>query len=207
MVGSQTLQELLRNPAVNEIISVTRKSNGIKHEKIKEIIHADFLDFTNILKDLTEIDTCFYCLGVYQNTVDRKRYEEITCMYQKALTDVLENISPDLTFVLFGAAGADSSEKSKILFAKVKGKAENLLKATLFPKKYIFRPSFIKPTGTRKPRGLTYKITLPVISVLFKLFPKIGLTDKELARVMVKTGIESELSSQTFENSHIRKML
>ncbi len=207
MVGTQVLEQLLQNENVSQIISIGRRKTGITNKKLKEIIHADFMNFSSLKEELINIDVCFYCLGVYQNQISNTEYEKITCSYQKALTDILEETSPKATFVLFGAAGADPSEKSRILFARVKGKAENLLNSTKFHEKYIFRPGYIHPTGKRKPPGWSYKIGLPVFAILFKLFPSIGISDKDLAAAMIKVGLYPKFHSRVFENSQIRELL
>ncbi len=67
--------------------------------KLKKIEHDNFLDFKALSSDLSNIDSCFYCLGVYQNQVPREKFLEITCAFQKDLTDTLEETSPNLTFV------------------------------------------------------------------------------------------------------------
>ncbi len=205
MVGSQALQHLLHLNEVEKIISVGRRETGIQNTKLKEITHNNFLDLQPLREELKQIDVCIYCLAVYQNQVSKEKYEEITCGYQKALTDILEETSPKATFTLFGAAGADSKEKSKTTFAKIKGRAENLLLKTSFPEKYIFRPGYIHPTGNRKPPGLAYKLMLPVLGFLFKLFPSLGITDKALAKAMVTVSLDGG-DLLIYENSDIRKI-
>ncbi len=206
MVGCLVLQYLLEETSVEQVISIGRRKTGLKHNKLKEIEHDNFLDFKALSSDLTNIDSCFHCLGVYQNQVSKEKFWEITCGFQKALTDTLEQSSPNLTFVLFGASGADPSEKSKILFAKAKGHAENLLNKTSFPKKYIFRPGYIHPTGNKKPKGIAYAIMLPIGAALFKLFPAVGISDKNLAKAMVIIGLKRDRQSKTFSNAEIKKI-
>jgi len=135
MVGSHVLNLLLEDERVGKVVSISRRSTGLTHPKLQEIIHQDFLDFSSLSTQLTGIDACLYCLGVYQNQVTKEQFYEITCDYQKALTDVLEKTSPHMTFGLFGARGADPDEKSPLLFARVKGRAEKLLSQTSFPRK------------------------------------------------------------------------
>ncbi|MGY0399903.1 MAG: NAD-dependent epimerase/dehydratase family protein [Ostreibacterium sp.] len=207
MVGSLVLKNLLENSAIDTIISIGRRRTGIEHKKLQEIVHTDFLDFSNLSAKLTNLDACFYCLGVYQNQVSKVHFLEITCDYQKALTDILQQSSPQLTFALFSASGADPTEKSRTLFAKGKGKAENLLNTTIFPEKYIFRPGYIHPTGNKKPSGLMYKMLLPVAAGLFKLFPSIGITDRDLAHIMVTLSLAAEHPSQVFSNLYMKQLI
>jgi uncharacterized protein YbjT (DUF2867 family) len=205
MVGSKALRALLESEQIGQVISISRKKTGVENEKLKEIIHADFLDFSNLKKDLQGIDICVYCLAVYQNQVTIDKYEEITCDYQRAFTDILGKTSPEASFVLFGAAGADPTGKSKMTFAKVKGRAENLLLQTKFPKKYILRPGFICPTGNRIPPGTINKIIMPFMRIVYKLFPSTGVYDYELGRALAKVAINGH-EKTILENKDIRKL-
>ena len=207
MVGSQVLNLLLQDVGVEKVTSIGRRKTGKTSPKLTEIVHDNFLDFSSLTEELTGIDACFHCIGVYQGAVSKEQFIQITCDYQQALIDVLEQSSPQLTFVLFGASGADPSEKSRILFARIKGKAENILNKASFPKKYIFRPGYIHPTGERKPPGLAYRMMVPLGGFLLKLFPGSGLRDRELAQGMVMMGLHPDQESRIFENKEILQLL
>jgi len=203
MVGRWALEDLLARPDVARVLSITRRPGAVDHGKVREIVHGDFLDFTALEGELAGIDVCFYCLGVYQGRVSKEAFFEITCDVQKALTDVLSRTSPDATFVLFGASGADPEEKSPILFARAKGRAERLLSETPFPRQYVFRPGYIHPTGDRRPEGLSYRLFFPIAGPLMKIFPFIGITDAALARAMVHVGMEGAEPSRVFTRGEI----
>jgi len=206
MVGGQVLTLLLDHPDVDTVISVGRRETGVTNGKLREIVRTDFGDFSSLRSALTGIDVCFHCLGVYQGQVTKQDFETITCGYQKALTDTLAVASPQATFVLFGASGADPSGKSRTTFARFKGRAESLLQAAGFPRTYIFRPGYIHATGSRKPAGLAYILARPLFTVLFRLFPAIGITDRDLAGAMVATGMAARAESGVFDNRSIRAM-
>ena len=207
MVGRQALNALLENDAIGEVISVGRRKTGVVHAKLREIEHADFLDLGPLRSQLNGIDLCIYCLGVYQKQVSAEQYVVITCKFQEAMSDLLQETSPGLTFCLFGAMGADPSGKSRIKFARVKGEAENLLMKTAFPKKYIFRPGYIHPTGERMPPGIMYKLMKPIGWLALTLFKGSGITDRDLGHSMVKVGLEGKLPNGVLENRAIRATL
>ncbi len=204
MVGRHVLDHLLASSAVGEIVSIGRRQSGLNNDKLLEILHEDFLDLSPLAYDLADVDVCFHCLGVYQSQVSKKAYVEITCGYQEALTDALSAASPEAVFVLFGAQGAKPNGKG-MPFARAKGQAENMLQATGFPRKYIFRPGYIHPTGARKPPGAMYRlILLPIMAALFARRPSIGISDRDLAQAMVAVGIEATEESKIFHNQMIR---
>lgn len=207
MVGQHVLSQLLEHTEVCSVLSIGRSLTGIDHAKLTETELSDFLNINQLKHQLSDLDACIHCLGVYQNQVSKEDFYTITCDYQKALTEVLEETSPNLTFCLFGAKGSDPSGKSSITFAQAKGRAENLLNMTSFPKKYIFRPGYIKPTGNRQPAGWMYRLAIPISNVGFKLFPTIGISDADLAQAMVNLALKPKLTSQVFENSEIKELL
>jgi len=63
VAGSGVLAACLNHPEVEKVSSLTRKSTGIKNEKLHEIIHADFLDYSKIENQLSGHNACFWCLG------------------------------------------------------------------------------------------------------------------------------------------------
>jgi nucleoside-diphosphate-sugar epimerase len=207
MVGSQVLALLLEDPTVNTVLSLGRRELGLAHKKLTEIVCPDFNDLSHLEGQLGDIDICFHCLGVYQNQVSRDKFFEITCDYQESLTDILEKESPDLTFVLFGASGADPSGESRATFRRGKGKAEAQLWKTCFPQKYIFRAGHIHPTGDRLPYGEIYKASLPLLERLLQFFPNQGSTDAELARAMVVVGLSGKADCGIFESRHTRRVI
>ena len=208
MVGQQVLQQLIDHSDVKEIVVIGRKASGFNHPKVKEIQLVDFSDFSSIKPQLKGIDACIYCIGVYQNQVSKDVFYEITCTYQKALTDVLEEESPNCAFVLMGAQGADPTGNSKVTFADAKGKAENLLLATQFPTKTILRPGYIQPTGTIKSGGWVYALMRPVAN-LFMLFAEksIGIKDRDLASGLIQLALRPVNAQTRYENKEIYTLI
>lgn len=208
MVGNQALHQLIDNPEVKEVISIGRRVTGVSHEKLTEIIHSDFKDFSPIEDQLKETDACIYCIGVYQGQVSKESFFEITCDYQKAFMDSLEKVNPNIHFVLMSAQGADITEKSRTTFAAAKGKAENLLKATQFPKKHILRPGYIQPTGSIKSGGLAYTFMRPLGNLLMAISAKsIGIKDRDLAKALVTLSLQPLALSKTYENREIYEVI
>ena len=58
------LRACLASPRVSEVRSVSRRTTGARHAKLREIIHDDFLDYTAIAGEFAGIDACFFCLGI-----------------------------------------------------------------------------------------------------------------------------------------------
>jgi putative NADH-flavin reductase len=52
MVGQGALRECLRDPEVEQVISLVRAPTGTACKKLREIVHKNFLDFTSIEHEL-----------------------------------------------------------------------------------------------------------------------------------------------------------
>ena len=75
MVGQGVLRECLADTGVREVVSVVRTSTGRTHPKLREIVHADFLNFDTVRLDA---DACFWCLGVSSNGMTEADYTRVT---------------------------------------------------------------------------------------------------------------------------------
>ena len=78
MVGQGVLRECLRDPDVTEVLAVMRSATGQKHAKLRELVHADFSDFSSVPLDG---DACFWCLGVSSTGMSEADYTRITHDY------------------------------------------------------------------------------------------------------------------------------
>lgn len=190
MIGGQCLKYCLENPDVAKVTIIVRKTTGLHHPKLTEIIHHDFYDFTNIADYLKNQDICLYCIGVYTGQVNKEEFSKITVDMTKTFALSLKMQSPQVAFCFLSGSGADEKEKSPILFAREKGKAENILKKLNFVRLHIFRPGYIYPVMPRKEPNFSYKLMRllykPLIS---KLGNKFSVTSEQLAEAMVKVGL------------------
>src|SRR5262245_35832095 len=64
MVGEGVLLECLGNPAVEKVLSVSRRPCGHTHEKLEELLIPDFRELGAVESRLSGYDGCFYCAGV-----------------------------------------------------------------------------------------------------------------------------------------------
>ena len=100
------------------------------------------------------------------------------------------------------AIGADEKEKSKMLFAREKGKAENYLKSLNFGAVHIFRPGYIYPVTQRKEPNFSYKLMRYLYKPFFSKFKTLSVTSEHLAAVMVDSAILNK-GKVVFENADI----
>lgn len=183
MVGEGVLHECVLHPGITEILTISRKPGNYKHSKIKEIVHGDFLNITATQEQLKGYDACFFCLGVSSVGMNEADYTKLTHTLTMHFAEVLAKQSPNLTFCYVSGASTDSTEKGRLMWARVKGKTENDL-MKLFPKSYMFRPGYMHPTPGLKNVNKFYKYVTWLYPVFRYVLGK-GSTLKELGLAMI----------------------
>ena len=181
MVGKGVLLECLQDKSIQQVIAINRSSLNITHPKLKEIIHQNFLDFEPIKDELNGIDACFHIMGVSSFGMSEQDYFKLTYSVTEALANVLFNLNKNITFTYVTGAGTDSSENGRIMWARIKGKTENLLFNKGFKDVYAFRPGGIIPEKGVSPKVWWIKMILliayPIFPIL-RLFPSITSTTR-----------------------------
>lgn len=204
MIGGLVLEQCLKRDDVANVTTIVRRTSGIKHKKLTEIIHQNFLDYTTIEQELKNQQVCFFCIGVYTGQVPAPQFKTITVDYTKAFSEALKQQSPDATFCFLSGQGADSSEKSRVLFAREKGIAENALLQLHFSKTHIFRPGYIYPVTPRNEPNAMYKMMRRIYKPLSAIYPNIGVTSEQLAKAMIQVGLNGGAKT-IYENADIRR--
>ena len=185
MVGEGVLHECLQHPDVEQVLVIGRRSCGVTHPKLKEIIHSDFYYFASIENQLDGYNACFFCLGVSSVGMKEDEYYKLTYLLTMNFATTLVNRNPGMTFCYISGAGTDSSEKGRMMWARVKGKTENDLMKLPFEKVYNFRPGIIQPTKGLKNTLSFYKYFGWLLPVIKLVAPKYITTLQELGLAMI----------------------
>jgi uncharacterized protein YbjT (DUF2867 family) len=209
MVGQGVLRECLIDPEVESVLSVVRRPGGQSHPKLKEIIHDNFFDFSEIENDLRGHDACFFCLGISSVGMSEQEYKRITYDITLAAAQTLLKLNPNLTFLFVSGTGTDSTERSKTMWARIKGKTENALLQMPFKTKYMFRPAFIQPlhgiVSKTKLYRVFYVLMAPVYPLLKLFLPLHVTTTENVGRAMIKVAKQGA-SKSILENADIDKI-
>lgn len=189
MVGQGVLRECLRDPEVERVLAVGRRSTGQMHPKLQELVHADMTDFSSVERELTGFDACFFCLGVSSLGMAEDAYRRITCDLTLAAATPLARLNPWMTFVYVTGVGTDSTEKGSVMWARIKSATENALLRLPFRAAYMFRPSLIQPLhGVRSKTPLVqtfYTLARPLMGLLRAALPDRITTTEEIGRAMI----------------------
>lgn len=185
MVGEGVLHECLNSADVAEILTINRRSLGLSHPKLKEIIHPDFYNMQPIAEQLSGYDACFFCLGVSSVGMKADDYYKATYTLTLHVAGLLSNVNTDMTFCYVSGAGTDETESGSSGWARVKGKTENDLAKLPFRETFAFRPGFIKPTQGLTKTHSFYKYVNWLFPIGRAVYPKAFCTMKELGQAMI----------------------
>ena len=74
LVGEGVLHVALADPRVEKLLVINRRPCGVQHEKLTEILHKDFHDFSAIEGQLSGYNACYFCLGVSSMGMKEEQY-------------------------------------------------------------------------------------------------------------------------------------
>ena len=174
MVGKGILLESLDHEAIDEVLVFGRNSIEMEHPKLKELIHKDFSNFSGVRDHLKGYDACFFSLGISAAGLNEEQYKEITYDYTMQLANTLFENNPEMTFNYVSGQGTDSSEKGRMMWARVKGKTENDILNLGFKQAFMFRPGAIIPLRGIKSRTKSYQFMYDYFMWLVKLIKAIS---------------------------------
>ena len=185
MVGEGVLYECLLSPDVEKVLVVGRRSCGVHHSKLTEIVHKDFFDLSPIESQLSGYNACFFCLGVSSVGMKKPEYEKMTYDLTLNFAQTLAKVNSALSFCYISGAGTDATEKGRSHWARVKGKTENDLQKLGFKQTFLFRPGILKPTpGLNNTLGF-YKWAGWLIPAIEQLAPNHITSLAELGKAMI----------------------
>jgi len=188
MVGQGVLRECVLDSEVELVVTVGRTATGARDAKIREIVRTDLSSYAEIEDELTGFDACFFCLGVSSGGRKEADYERVTYGLTLAAAETLSRVNPGMTFIYVSGAGTDSSERGRVMWARVKGRTENaLLRLPL--KAYMFRPGLIQPLDGIKSKTPAYRILYglakPLLPLVRWAFPNQVLSTREIGQAML----------------------
>jgi uncharacterized protein YbjT (DUF2867 family) len=193
MIGQGVLRECLLNPEIRQVKTIGRSATRAQHQKLHEIVHLNQFDYSDVVADLTGFDACFFCLGVSSAGMKEKDYERVTYGITLAAATILAQLNPSMTFIYVSGMGTDSTEKGRIMWARVKGKTENALLRLPFKAVYLFRPAFIQPLHGIKSRTgiyrMLYTLSAPLFPLLNAVFPHYLTTTEKIGRAMINVAM------------------
>ena len=190
MIGKGVLLECLEDSRIEKVLILSRRPLEMEHEKLEEIVHKDFYNFSSYFDLFKKYDACFYCSGTSSVGKKEKEYNEITYKMTLHLAKLLSEANPKVCFVYVSGKGSDSSEKGRSMWARIKGKTENKIFSLSFNSAFMMRPGFILPLkGVRSGNSwyrFIYGVLSPINPLLLAMFPQAILTTERLGQAMIE---------------------
>lgn len=188
MVGQGVLRECLQAEDVELAVTVGRSATGAENPKLREIVHEDLSSYTAIEGELAGFDACFFTLGVSSTGMKEADYERITFGLTMAAAETLSQLNPGMTFIYVSGSGTDSSERGRVMWARVKGRTENaLLRLPL--KAFMFRPGLIEALDEIQSRTPLYRVLYrffkPLLPLLRRTFPNQVVSTRDIGQAML----------------------
>lgn len=205
MVGSEVLRQAIADNEIESITIIVRRPVDISHPKLNTLLHQNFLDYSSLENEFKNNDALIWCLGISQNVVSKEQYIKITYDYAVAAAKVAVQSNNALRFLFLSGRGADNTEKTKLLFGKIKGRTENALKQLPFQKLYIARPNAINPI--HKPKNLSFILRLQyfMVKLLTHITPSFTIDSDDLANALLYIVKKSE-PSKLFNDMQLKQI-
>lgn len=184
MVGEGVLIECLQHPQVDAVLVVGRRSCGLRHPKLKELLHPNLADVEPVSSRLTGYDACLFCAGV--SSVGKKEPEFFALTYTLTLgfASTLSKQNPQMTFCYISGAGTNMGGRQ--MWARVKGRTEYDLQQLPFKAVYCFRPAYLHATTGMKNMWASYKYISWMYPLLRRLLPQYVSTLRQLGQAMIR---------------------
>jgi uncharacterized protein YbjT (DUF2867 family) len=175
MVGQGVLRACLKARDVSEIIVVGRRAPpGYEDPRLRVFVVPDLSRFDAADDTFANVDACFFCVGVSSFRMSEPQYRAVTYDLTLHLAQQLLARSPGMTMVYVSGAGADSSERGKTMWARIRGETENALQRLPFGRVAIFRPAAIVPEDGIQSRTAAYRWMYVVFKPLLVLLRRVS---------------------------------
>ncbi|KAI0040354.1 hypothetical protein FA95DRAFT_1549840 [Auriscalpium vulgare] len=231
--GLPVLRALLVDPAIDAVTVLARRplpqwlklpSTGKQtHPKLTTVADFNFRDYSPELRSSIGVhDACIWALGTTTRGVSDATYTEITVGYLEAFLDALKSAQVGsrqnpFRIVFVSGNGADPTETSGVLFARVKGIAENrLLEASIMSdraiKPIIMRPAHFAPAPAdavhQRSTAARYS-DIFLGTTLGLLYPRGTISTHDLAQFAVGgvKGLWDAREDSVFESWEMKKLV
>ena len=167
LTGSFLARQLLANPDITKVISVSRRPLGIENAKLAEVLVRDLAELPSTASRIGG-ELYFCCLGTTIKTAgSRENFERVdhTAIVEFAR---IAKTQEARSLTLISSMGANA--RSKIFYNRIKGRTENDVTALGLRSLTIFRPALL--VGPRQEFRLAEGIASRTMVPLSRLLPE-----------------------------------
>ncbi|KIK95353.1 hypothetical protein PAXRUDRAFT_827114 [Paxillus rubicundulus Ve08.2h10] len=225
--GIQIFRQAITDAAITKITVLSRRAlptwmDVPQNDKTEVIVLQDFLNYPSDLPArLGEHDACIWALGKSSVGLSEEEYTKITYDYTMTFAKQIQpftraRTAGPFTFVFISGEGADQTEKSSLLFARIKGRTEKAL-LDLPPeaniRTHILRPAYFFPSKHHPSDRVNIRsstaraldaIAAPIISTMI---PSHFTPIDDLGLFAVGTAKGMWADEHLFRNTRMRQLL
>lgn len=179
-VGEGVLLELLRMPQVEKVLSVSRSSTGISHQKLEEYLIDDFIRLLPDDPHFNGYDSVFFIAGISSVGAPNDIYLRISQEIPLHFADIMP-CKEKMTYIYLSGAGTNPN--GKLHWQQVKGKTETEIQGKGFRHTFAYRPAIMRwAKGQKRIQSMQYAFIL-----FYPLLRLLGLANSmgEIARSML----------------------
>jgi uncharacterized protein YbjT (DUF2867 family) len=166
LTGSALIRQLLDDPAIAQVISVSRTSLRSQNAKLIEVLVPDLQLLPSVASRL-QGDLYFSCLGTTIKTAGSKeKFDAVDRGAMMTFAKIARACNPR-SFTLISATGADPD--SMFFYNQVKGRAEEEVTALGFRSLLIFRPALL--VGQRREFRMAERVAEVTLVPLSRILP------------------------------------
>ena len=205
MVGAGALREALADPDVEAVLSIGRRSSGVQHPKLRELVLADLFEFASVESELAGWDACIWAVGVSSIGLDEAGYAKVTEDLTLRWARELLRRNPGFSFCYCSAMGAGG----RTMWARVRRRVEEALRAMPFRHAGCVRPGFIRPAPGIRTTVKLYQALIVVFRPLFPIvvatMPTLATTSERLGRAMLRV-VQGRADTFILESADINRI-
>ena len=205
MVGDGVLRVLLNHPQIESVVVLGRRSCGVSHPRLTEIVHPDLYDIAAIAPKLEGLNACFFCLGTSSIGLSEEAFTKVSHTLTLHIAGHFLARNPGSTFAYISGTGTDSTAHGKVMWARVKGRTENDLAALGFRAAFGVRPGGIKPYPGQQHLPFWARVLSPLYGLVRALHADWVVTMEELANAMIESALH-EPRNRALEAKDIRSL-
>ena len=170
--GDGILKAAMASSQIEKIYVVTRRvttrmEEGVASGKVQITMHTNYLDYSEIIEQLGDVDAVFWAIGISSVGMDEGPYVEIHVDFPMRFVDTWTSASKKQDIWFHYISSSDISADSNAMWARVKVRAEESLfgfaQGTAL-RVIAYRPDYIGPTEEEASLGqdLMYWFFAPV---------------------------------------------
>jgi hypothetical protein len=152
--GDGILKAALADPDIRKIHVITRRATpriekGVASGKVQMTLHMDYLDYTDIYGQISEVDTVYWAIGISSAGVDEETYGRIHVDFPMQFIQEWTTVNHKLDLSFHYISSSDISEDSSAMWAREKVRAEKSLFGFADGSNLrviAYRPDYIGPT-------------------------------------------------------------